>query len=90
MNLLQERMPGYSHWTNEKLCKGIDFMDDESNLGNLPFAILHGQDILAKWRDEIRTAADEGEEMAKNGQGMPTLRCNQVLAICENKEAESF
>jgi hypothetical protein len=44
------------------LCDRFDFMDDKSNLGCLPFAIHQAQEILGKWRDDVRTAVEEGEE----------------------------
>jgi hypothetical protein len=37
-------------------------MDDESDLGDIPFGILHAQAILANWRDRIRDAISEGED----------------------------
>ena len=41
---------------------GIDFMDDESDLGDLPYAILRAQEVLGKWRDAVRAAVSEGEK----------------------------
>jgi hypothetical protein len=44
------------------LREGIDFMEGMEDLGDIPFAILRAQEILAKWRDEVRDAVSEGEE----------------------------
>jgi hypothetical protein len=44
------------------LREGIDFMEGMEDLGDIPFAVLRAQEILAKWRDEVRDAVSEGEE----------------------------
>jgi hypothetical protein len=46
----------------KQLREGIDYMDVDSDLGDIPFAILRAQEILGKWRDEVRKAVEEGEE----------------------------
>jgi hypothetical protein len=62
---------------------GIDYIDTESDLGDLPFAILRAQEILAKWRDEVRTSVDEGEEVVDITEANQPLPSNaaQHLAL---------
>jgi hypothetical protein len=44
------------------LREDVVFMDDESDLGDVPFVILHVQAIFANLRDRIGEAVKEGEE----------------------------
>jgi hypothetical protein len=62
---------------------GIEFIDEESDLGDVPIAILRAQEILAKWRDGVRTSVEEGEEVDNISQAVHPLPSNaaQRLAL---------
>jgi hypothetical protein len=52
----------------EILRDGIDFISKETDLGDIPVAILQAQQILAKWREGVRIAVSEGEAENKISQ----------------------
>jgi hypothetical protein len=44
------------------LREGLGYIDETSDLGDLPVAILRAQEVLGRWRDAIRDAVSEGEQ----------------------------
>jgi hypothetical protein len=62
---------------------GIEFIDEDSDLGDVPIAILRAQEILAKWRDGVRTSVEEGEEVESLSQSILPLpsKAAQRLAL---------
>jgi hypothetical protein len=44
------------------LREGLGYIDETSDLGDLPIAILRAQEVLGRWRDAVREAVSEGEQ----------------------------